>query len=240
MEEHMGIQQTANTFAKLFGQGINFPDAAEARWITDSVRHSPDLGYLEQFEFQLLFAADDTKLNHSHHCLIEDSAFVANAFTANAFEYSYLETGEDRLPIPMMSRMLHQTIRYFPPPLKIQGQIFAIRPYQFRELDNYKQNTVQFRRKRVNLIVPYREVNRTQYYNDEYDMYQDLPLVLQGKAVESRERVHIVRAWMYVGMEEYWNNLLDAGFRGFKTVNIFESRRPWLKEYYAFPKRPLK
>src|SRR5882672_7204564 len=121
MEELMGIQQAANTFSQLFGPGIKFPSPHEARWITDQVRYSPDLGYLEQFEYQLLFAADDTKLGHSHHCLIEDSAFVANAFTTNHFNYWYGDVGEDRIPIPMITSNLDRTIRYFPPPLKIQG-----------------------------------------------------------------------------------------------------------------------
>lgn len=241
----MGIQLIRNEFAKLVGQGINFPSVHEARWLTDSVKHSPDLGYLEQFEYQLLFCGDDTKLNHSHHCLIEDNQFIANAFTSNYFNYWQLETVNkhdqlERLPIPMQTTILKHTVRYFPPPLKIAGQLFAVRPYQFRELDNYKQNRVQFQRKRVNLIVPYRP--RWYKTNDELEPTQKLPKALQGTKhyILGDERVFIIRAWMYVGRPDYWDNLLDAGFRGFKTVNTFESRREWLRDYYAYPKRPIK
>lgn len=237
----MGIQLARKAFGSILGGGrINFPSVHEARWITDQTIYSPDYGWLEQFEFQLLFCGDDTKLNHSHHCLLSDnSAFVGNAFTVNRFNYWYSDIGEDRIPIPMMTEDRDHTVRYFPPPLQIQGQLFAVRPQAFLSLDTYKRNTVQFRRKRVNLILPYREVNRTDYFDEEQKIIRPLPPSLVGKAVESKERVYIIRAWMYVGKEDYWNGLLDAGYRGFKTVNYYESRRPWLKEYYAYPKREL-
>ena len=233
----MGINTAFNTFSQLFGAGINFPSEHEARWLTDRMRYSPDYGWLEQFEYQLLFCPDDTKTNHSHHCLIEDSSLVATAYTIHNFNYWCMEVGEDRVPIPMLTDQRHHTIRYFPPPLKIQGEIHAVRPYEFLGLDTYKLNTVQFHRKRVNLIVPYREVIQEDYVLADADDPRELPLCLQGKkGAMSPEKVYIIRAWMYVGMPEYWDKLLDAGFRGFKTVNHHESRRSWLKEYYVYPK----
>src|SRR6266576_3198772 len=239
MEGHMGIVKAYNSFSQLFGAGVNFPSEHEARWQTDRMRYSPDYGWLEQFEYQLLFTADDTKAGYSHHCLIEDSALVATAYTVHSFNYWYLNAGEDRVPIPMLTNEKQHTIRYFPPPLKIQGEIHAVRPYEFLGLDVYKQNTVQFYRKRVNLIVPYKEINTEEYFNPDDQVYAPLPPCLLGKKVESPEKVYIIRAWMYIGMPEYWDNLLDGGFRGFKTVNYYESRRKWLKEYYAYPKREL-
>jgi hypothetical protein len=229
--------QVGRAFASLFGDAINFPSVQEARWLTDRMKYSPDYGWLEQFEYQLLFSPDDTKQNHSHHCLIEDSAFVATAYTTHSFNYWCMEAGEDRIPIPMQNDNPKHTIRYFPPPLKIQGEIHAVRPYEFLGLDTYKRNGVQFQRKRVNLILPYREILQEEYIFDGPTDYRPLPMCLKGKkGALTPEKVYIIRAWMYIAMPEYWDNLLDGGFRGFKTVNYYESRRPWLKEYYVYRK----
>jgi len=232
----MGLFQAKNAFSSIFGGGrINFPSEHEAHWQTDRMRYSPDYGWLEQFEYQLLFTPDDTKIGHSRHCLIEDSAFVATAYTVPSFNYWYIDADEDRTPIPMLTYQRKHIIRYFPPPLKIQGEIHAVRPYEFLGLDTYKRNTVQFHRKRVNLIVPYKELMTSDYFSNDD---QPLPMCLRGKKGQmSPEKVYIIRAWMYIGMPEYWDNLLDGGFRGFKTVNYYESRRPWLKEYYVYRKR---
>jgi len=78
---------------------------------------------------------------------------------------------------------------------------------------------------------------------DEYGpMLKPVPRALQGTKhfMLSKEKVYVIRAWMYVAIPEYWDNILDAGWRGFKTVNYYESKRSWLKEYYDFPKQPLK
>lgn len=233
-----------NQFAQLFGRSINFPSVQEAKWITDSVRYSPDLGWLEQFEYQLLFCPDDTKSGGTRHSLISDSQFIATAYSANKFNYWYQETGDDRLPIPVMSPEKATTmIRFFPPPLKVKGELRLVRTPQFRELDSYKRNTVQFRRKRVNVFIPYRELQfkLNTLADDESSPFRPLPRCLQQThhAILSSERMSVIRCWMYVAMTEYWDQLLDGGFRGFKTVNYYESKRPWLQEYYDYPNQPI-
>jgi len=239
----MGFQQVRQVFDSTMGHFATFPSAHEARWMTDQMRYTPDYGYLEQFEWLRLFVADDTKSGHSHHCLLDGKRFLSHGFTADTFNY-WVQESRDlrgdpiRTPIPMVSNK-PQVLRYTPPPLKIQGQIFAVRPYSFIGLDTYKRNTVQFRRKRVDILVPYRVGKHMT--NDELEPTQKLPRVLQGTQhhILENERMFTLRCYMYVGKPEYWEDLLDAGYRGFKTVNIFESKRPGLKEYYAYPKRPL-
>lgn len=239
----MGIIKSAlqrlNPLPELSFNGISFPSQHEARWLTDQVKHSPDLGYLEQFEFQLYFTPDDTRVGHERHSMIADGAPLCTAYTQDTFSYWVQETQRgdvlERIPIPMRQQG-QPSVRYFPPALKIKGEIHAIRPWQFRGLDDHKRNREQFRRQRVNLLVPYREVV---WRKDHTSDGQPLPPALQGKnGVHGPERVHVIRAWMYVGIPEYWDELFDAGFRGFKTVNHYESRRSWLKEYYDFPRKP--
>src|SRR5258708_2854851 len=179
MEGHMGLLQAKSAFSGIFGGGqVNFPSEHEARWQTDRMRYSPDYGWLEQFEYQLLFTPADTKLRHSHHCLIDASALVATAYTVHSFNYWYIDAGEDRTPIPMITTDKKHTVRYFPPPLKIQGEIHAVKPYEFLGLDTYKRNTVQFHRKRVNLILPYKELMTSDYFSHDRE---PLPMCLRGK-----------------------------------------------------------
>lgn len=213
-------------FPKLFGETHGVTEH-EARWLTDSCRYSPDLGWLEQFEFQLLFSPDRTQRGHSEYPLIQDSVYACHAFTLSPFNYWQQRDG---LPIPMMATSNIRT-RWFPPPLRVKGEVHAIRPYQFRELDNYKQNGVQFVRRRVKLMVPHREILSIP---DRYDNGKPIPL-MTGQYVMTDEKVLPLKAWMYVAVPAYWDDVLDAGYKAdglFKPVPHYESRRPWLKEYY--------
>lgn len=220
----------AQVFPKLFGTP-SLPSYHEVDWLQQSVRYSPDLGKLEQYEFQLLFSPDETQRGYPQYPLIEDSAFVCHAFTQRLYNYWQQRDGQ-LIPLEATAPAV---VKYFPPSLRIKGELNLVRPYQFRELDTWKQNTVQYVRKRVKLLVPYREVIRKDYFDEDG---KELPLCLQGKkGVTSPERVHIVRAWMYVGREEYWDELLSP--YNFKAVQTHESRRPWLKEYYSYPKREI-
>lgn len=220
---------------------VSLPSKHEVAWMTEDVSHSPDLGYLEQFEFQLLFSPDETQRGFEKYSLIEDSAFVCTAYTQSNFNF-----WEERVrtkvgtPIPMLATQ--PTFgNIFPPSLKIKGEVHAIRPYQFKNLDNHKENRVQFLRKRVRLVVPYREVLNLPEPTEPSvidGIVQPLPLALMGKqgVLSPYEKVHLIKAWMYVGNPAYWDDILDAGFNShaFKAVRDHQSRRPWLERYYSY------
>lgn len=220
----------ARVFPKLFGTP-NLPNQFEVDWLCESVRHSPDLGKLEQYEFQLLFSPDETQRGYSQYSLIEDSVFMCHAFTQKLYNYWQQRDGQ-LIPLEASAPA---AVKYFPPSLRIKGELHAIRPYQFRQLDIYKGNTVQYTRKRVKLLIPYRKVIVNDYYDEDG---KELPRCLQGKkGVHGPEQIHVVRAWMYVGRDEYWDPLLDAYH--FRKVQHHTSRREWLKEYYSYPKREI-
>lgn len=203
----------AKVLPKLFGTS-ELPTEHEVNWLIDSVAHSPDLGILEQFEFQLLFSPDETQRDLSAYSLIEDSAFLCHAYTARPFNYWEQRDG---LPIPMETTNQVfgvPSVHGFPPALKIKGELHLIRPYQFKELDIYKENRVQFLRKRVKLLIPHHPTNKP-----------------------AEEQVYVLKgAWMYVGAADYWNDLLDGGFN-FKAVQTHTNPRPWLTEYYRYSNR---
>lgn len=221
----------AKVFPKLFGAPATFPTEHEVRWLQQSARHSPDLGKLEQYEFQLLFSPDETQRGYSQYPLIEDSVFVCHAFTQKLYNYWQQRDGQ-LIPLEASAPA---AVKYFPPSLRIKGELNAIRPYQFRELDNYKGNTVQYTRRRVKLLVPHRKVIKKDYYDEDG---KELPLCLRGKkGVHSPEEVAVVRAWMYVGNDDYWDPILSPF--NFHAVQHHTSRREWLKEYYSYPKREI-
>jgi hypothetical protein len=239
----MGIVRALKRFATL-PELHNIPiiTPGEARWITDSVRHSPDLGYLEQFEFQLLFTPDELRQDHPRYKLLEESALICGGFTEKTYafwmqEQALADGTFERKGIPIRQDGPPSVLQWLPKPLRLKGELHAIRPWQFQRIDDYKRNTEQFRRQRVNIVVPYRKLSDDCYVDD---LDRPLPPAIIGKGylIEYPERVFIIRAWMYVAIPEYWNDLLDAGFRGFKPVYNYESqkKRPWLLRYYDFPK----
>jgi len=220
----------ARVFPKLFGTPA-LPSKHEVDWLNEAVRYSPDLGKLEQYEFQLLFSPDETQRGYPQYPLIEDSAFVCHAYTQKLYNYWQQRDGQ---LIPLEANA-PAAVKYFPPSLRIKGEVNAIRPYQFRELDTWKQNTVQYTRKRVKLLVPHREVIVSDYYDKDG---KELPLCLQGKkGVLGTEMMQVIKAWMYVGKDDYWDPILSPF--NFKAVQHHTSRRAWLKEYYSYPRREI-
>lgn len=221
----------ARVFPMLFGDASNLPSKHEVDWLNQSVQYTPDNAKLEEYEFQLLFCPDETQRGYPQYPLIEDSVFMTHAFTQKLYNYWQQRDGQ---LIPLEARA-PAAVKYFPPSLRIKGEVHAIRPHQFRELDTYKLNTVQYRRQRVKLLVPHRKVILSDYYDTDG---KELPLCLQGKkGITSSEMVHVIRAWMYVGIDEYWDPLLSA--YNFTKVQHHTSRREWLKEYYSYPKREI-
>lgn len=222
-------------------QSISLPLPEEARWMTERVKYSPDMGWLEEQEFQLLFCPDNFRSGYAHYGKTEGTV-LCGGYTEKNYAYWCQQIGDARTGIPIRQDK-DSVLRYVPPALKVKGELQAVLSSRFDVIDTHMRNTEVFRRQRVNILVPYRM--RTKNVTD---LGTELPRVLQARdenapdyVLEGPLRVYIIRAWMYVGIPEYWNDLLDAGFRGFKTVNHYESRmkRPWLLRYYDFPKQPL-
>src|SRR5689334_19285952 len=117
--------------------GYSLPTKAEADWLTEQVRYTPDNGWLEQYQYQLLFCPDEIQTIFPKYSLIKESDFMANGFTAG--EFNFWEQKGDRLPVPMKST--GPTFgRIFPPSLRIKGEIHLVRTHQFKDLDTYKLN----------------------------------------------------------------------------------------------------
>lgn len=203
--------------------------------IPQSPRYTPDLGWLEQWQFQLLFCPDETQKSHPEYKLIKDhSAFLANCYTQKKYDFWEQRVGDTRMGIPLPPSDFTSG-KLFPHSLKIKGELHAVRPSAFLGIDEYRQNTEMFTRKRVNVLLPNRPVLTRNVSTRETG--KELPRALQGRKIMlGTERVYVLRAWMYIGNSSYWDDLLDAGWSGFKPVKSFQSKRKWLGEYSYFTK----
>lgn len=208
--------------------GYNLPDQNWFRYVRDSIKYSPDMAKLEEYQHQLFFACGETQKKHFHNRLLEGSEYKCPAFTQLSF--TYWNPDSPIYPaVPMDSEPSKVFLPNFPPPAKIKGELHLIRPHAFYGLDNEYQNTVQFQRRRVRLIVPYRAVKWLKdktFPDHDLEWYSE-----QGSMALTKERVVIIRAWMYIGRPEYWDKLISAF--DFHSVATFQSKnRPWCPEYY--------
>jgi hypothetical protein len=219
----------------LFKKKISVPSQDWRNYANAGTHFTPDIVSMEQHNHQLLFTPDELKRGHSKNSLISDGKFIAVGFTQSPFSFWEKQLGTDSFPVPIQEKVFTDILRDLPPSCRIKGEIHALRPSNFLTVDEHKQNGVQFIRRRVKILIPSREI-RT------YDLGDNYPKALQGKkTIILPEKVTIIRAWMYIGVQDYWKDLLDAGFSGFKAVNNYsKDDKPWLTRYYDYPKVPYK
>lgn len=201
----------------------------------EASKFTPDIAKLEEYTWQLYFAIDETKKDHfKHHLLGVDAQYRFPAFTQHNFTY-WDPLVPFMSPVAMREVGSKVDIPNFPPAAKIKGQVYLIRPQRFLELDPYKQNTVEYHRERVKLIVPYRQVEFLKDHNldpafgvQEAFCRSDY----EGSSIKtSRETTCIIRAWMYIGKPEFYDPLLTAF--DYKSVEYhFSNKRRWCEKYY--------
>lgn len=166
----------------------------------------------------------------SQYELIEDSVFLKYAYTLRKYNYWMQRDGD---PIPMLATS-ENTLDRFPPPLKIKGEVHAVKSYAFSKLDIVRDNLVSFRRQRVQVLIPHNPVYKLP---ERYDNGKPIPL-MTDQFVIGTERVEPMWVWMYVGVPEYWNDVLDAGYL-FSTVPHYKDERSWLGEYYSMKREKV-
>jgi len=219
--------------------GYAQPSREEVYAELERTKFTPDIALLEEYEWQAVFVADELKKKFPKHELLgEDKRYCFPAFTQKS--YHFWESNQPwEGAIPFECSQMHNNIVGWPPIAKIKGEVYLIRPQRFLELDRYKQNTVQYVRDRIRLVVPFRYVKKlSDLYGPEGDkFYHSVEQVLNAKTFTSEERTYIVRAWFYSGKPEYWNSIITAYDYG--HVETFHSKnRRWCSEYYTI-RRPL-
>lgn len=119
----------------------------------DGISHTftHDNAELERHEKILLFVCDDLMSDRKNsHILKEEEGYEykGRAFTQNAYRfYQFQGHGQD---IPVVLDGLTR-------PRKIMGEIVSVYPHTIRKLDRLMMNGVQFRRRRIHVIYPWRD-----------------------------------------------------------------------------------
>src|SRR6478736_3637943 len=136
-------------------RGLTGPSEAEAwaTWALGLVNHTPDMAFLQQYELQLLLVPDEMQDGLYQHSLLDidngESMFMCRALTKVKFSVYVRGYGKDAQVIPLDKKFASP---YDPvpwaaqkgaPAAVIKGEIYAIRPHRFVELDKYKLNGVQ-------------------------------------------------------------------------------------------------
>lgn len=196
------------------------PSFVESSWLTakvsDILKNTPDAATIMRYEIQLVFIYDQMMGGmYEFDRVGNESFFGATAYTAADYVLWKKKLGLKSEAIALQPK---SNQRYtIDTPVRIQGEIYGVRPERLMELDKYKENMVQFKRIRARLVIPYRSIS---WIKD-----RDAIAYLSGKTepnsiILTDERVCEVKAWMYVGCPEYWDELLDGGFI-FEPVRLY-------------------
>jgi hypothetical protein len=194
--------------------------------ILESSKHTPDLLQLSRWETQLVFLPDEFQVDHPKHELIKEHSFYCcNAETLSPFAVYKRSLGEESYPLPFRTQNSFFNATAWANPKKgdagaVRGEIHAVNPRTFFPIvDKARQNTVQFERERVDLMVKYwyRSFSR----RDGWHM--------------SEEKITFLEAWMYVAKPEYWG---EVPLSELKAVRMFVPNNPYkhIAPYYKFTK----
>jgi hypothetical protein len=212
-------------------------DAPSLAWMEEAAKESqftPDLSQLMKSQFQLLFIYDRMMRGFPDYGKVDThSVYQATAYTEGKFSMIKRELGGESYPVAfdqmirlkdweILDIVMQDTVReiarlhsHVPRPQLVKGQLHAVRPYHFLELDKLMQNGVIFQRKRVKLITPYRKK--------------------VGNIVQPGDFTVENSAWMYIGVPDYWRPLLTQPSQ-YSKVQVFQSRKEFLDPYYYFSK----
>lgn len=215
-------------------QAFHYPPPAMRAYMDHNVRYTPDAASLFEYERKLLFVYDGHQSKHEHFprlvkygpTLMDGYSNYPTVFTMQGFAFFHDTPTQKVIP-------LHAEEDSFFPCAKIKGQLHLVRPEVLVSLDKYYENGVQFRRRRVKLLLPYHQKARGPWFTRDG---RPLPRALQGwRAKETPEKLHIIEAHMYIGRKAYWDNRLDGGYSTLQCPILFPNiEKNWLPRYYEY------
>lgn len=202
----------------LFKRKVEEPKLSVWDWMNESQEDcsfTPDIAKLERYKYQLIFVYDEMMLGHDQHKTLNSEADrLSKAITKNKYTLWKRKLGKQSYPVAMDQK--YHNLLLAP----IKGELYRMRPRHFILLDSYKDNGVRYYRKRIDVIVPWREVIRHKTTN---------------VVITRAERRTEVKAWMYIGVPDFWDEIIDAGFMS-SPVRCFQPNDPKASPYYMFTK----
>lgn len=184
---------------------------------------APDMWKLEQYKRQLLFVVGD----ETERDLAAEASFVPlpvhpTCYTESKYTFWKKDLGDNSYPVPLPENYRPTGyVRWPVEPARIKGELWSIRPSQFIMLDSHKQNGIQFRRHRVKIILPVRDVG---WKN------KNCPIITADYVRAT------VPAWLYIGINDYWDAQIGGIFAG-AQLDVSEQNRKHAPQYYKFEGR---
>lgn len=189
-------------------------------WLKDpqTPPFTPDLHFFERRPYTLFFEYSDLQDRMPKHQMVSPY-FTTPAYTAE--RYGCLNHSEDPKAIAFDDHFKERPIRR----QKIRGELYAIKLPAPILIDSYRQNGVQFERRRVKVLYP---------------------IVREPESHRERTREETVIcsafAWMYFGKPDYWSDQInwDASFykgrRGsmFPESKVYTDLRAEFNNHYFF------
>lgn len=176
-----------------------------------------DVNYFERHPWQLLFLyGEDLPGTTAYDELIKPYIYCspASAFTVDHFtvyENQFDATPENNYPVALDVK------HFMVPHTHIKGKLVLIRSKQLYELDKYRHNGLSFVRRKVHVIGSFTRYQWTK---------------AQGNLPPERYQKKF-RASMYVGIPEFWDEHIDAGYSSV-PVHQTESKAPWIGDYIDY------
>lgn len=184
-----------------------------AGWIhkeRGKVSFTPDINLLQQKKLHWLFVCDEMMKHHVCNLLLSENTLRCTAFTAGTYTLWKMREKKDFIKIIPLSEG--------PACKSVKGELYLVPSETLISIDKYKKNGVQFRRRKIHINIPYRK----EIWSDVYPKKRVL-----------EKNLATLKAWMYEGITEFWEPLLDGGFT-FKEVRSFIPKNDLLEEYYYF------
>ncbi len=187
------------------------PTQAEMARLTGEFPFTPDGAVLNTRPFHLLLVYDRMQSNGDDHSFFGGEAMqIATVFTKDKFAMIKRTIGAETYPIPLPRSPI--AIKELP----IRGELRLVPKEKLFELDTERKNGVMFERQMVWTTVPFRS--------------------RQGQRLMPELKFHNVKCWMYVGIQSFWEPLVDDHFDMFDAVKEYTPNKRDLNPYYFFTK----
>jgi hypothetical protein len=213
-------------------------------WIShfnEETKFTPDVAVLELAPWSVFFIHDDMKEGmKSFERIKAEAVKLSPGFTQEGFCFYNHKFADDGSPLDVpvaLSRIT--TDRIIPwadqkgaPNAHISGDLYRIRSTHVKRLDTIYENGVQFERRRVQIRINYRKrlafKERTQIHNIAKDYLNQH--VSRAEITSPILETYFVEAWMYVGVNEFWEPQIDGGLH-FEPVSLVRDQKTNLIYY---------
>lgn len=188
--------------------------------------YTPDYYELSQHQRQHFFAYAHNSISTDHALLETNRPSIAAAYTLDKFQL-WKTQNHQLVPMagmrdvqdgPIIRRKNFGGVET----ARLAGRIISLEPKDILGLDKIRENGVPFVRKRVKLIVPYYEYTFETTLN-----YDNNPGTTKNQC---ESKMAFIRAWMYIGVQEYWKTDMKMGI--LKPVEPQPHEAPKLGRYF--------